>query len=1190
MKKYRCQHVLALTLLLAASAPAKTIIVNTADNTDFSAGQTNLVTAINALADGDSINFNIPGAGVHYLLTPPDGYPLITKNSITIDGYSQPTAVPNSNPIHAPNNAQLKIVLTSTNGGALSMQTAVEAFAGHPFNNLGFGPDEQAILGFFRSTNVWVKGLCIQASHDSNGSGIAGTVKSIAFCSDAVQYEPWPNATCGNWHVSGCWFGLNPATGQVAYMPDGVALATPRIAIAAYRTRDDNGSNAQYPQPGVIGVAAGSSNPRAEFNVFVTGYGFDAEGLNFRISGNFFNVLPDGMHNVDICTLNSGLQQEDGYIEIGRSYDNTLIGTDGDGVNDADEGNVFGGGTAYIPGGGLKSFFVADLYSGNGTNVVIAGNYWGVAIDGVTRFTNSMVFLHSLGGSAKARVGSDFDGVSDALEANLLYNNYPFSTMYPSAGSLANGALDYRPVTFFDGTGTKGYGGLNPGAQVSFRGNVSVGNGLLPDNYATALGTGLLLTPFTNACAPYMSTAGDVIPSLATTNIFPHLKGTFPVGTAGFSTVVIDVYELDQEGWANGQIFIEPELTDLLTFTNGFAQGKKYLGSYAVPNTGSFDIILPPNSGLVTVTANYSADPAGTHNGRVHTSNFSNPAYIMPSGVASVGLTQVVPDVPMWYDNTANGGAGGVKLGPIVPLANQWPDNGTWEPWVSAVGEKDFLILAGKFADDSTVSNQRYSLAIQPATAGTYANGKLGEGFYDDSFNRYTNNISSRNNGNPPRVYGDRRYGAVNFATGGESNPQDQGSFFNSDGRFSAVMYTGVAGQRCDLVQTFSLNPSTLVQTPLTKAFDCNSLGHPEFATRTDVTQQQRGRFGGGIAALDNGNFVALMDDRSPFFPGGNPGNEAIAAIFTPAGGVVKASWLIAPNEAWTDPTGFKGGFCIRVGIGTDGALFFFDNAGNPTATNYNNLMSGLSMDTGRGDGTKICGDIRSPYVYCAGTGSGKGWITVWNGTTGAYITKYQFNDDLDPANAVNRTDVACDSLGNVCVAWDGKPVGGGVFANNQILARTFHFDGKTVTPTTHTFFPFTSHDHDVNNVLGFKQENSNVEMTTRYICIASKGLINSTNNAASGPDSAAQTTVYTVINNPGAVAPVMTATHSGSNLLISWDASAGDCTLQSTPLVKPTAWADVSPQPASVVVNGNTYQKTVPIGAGKLFFRLKAL
>ena len=52
---------------MALSMQAKIITVNTADNTDFSAGKTNLVTAINALADGDTIQFNISGSGVHRL-------------------------------------------------------------------------------------------------------------------------------------------------------------------------------------------------------------------------------------------------------------------------------------------------------------------------------------------------------------------------------------------------------------------------------------------------------------------------------------------------------------------------------------------------------------------------------------------------------------------------------------------------------------------------------------------------------------------------------------------------------------------------------------------------------------------------------------------------------------------------------------------------------------------------------------------------------------------------------------------------------------------------------------------------------------------------------------------------------------------------------------------------------------------
>jgi len=555
--------------------------------------------------------------------------------------------------------------------------------------------------------------------------------------------------------------------------------------------------------------------------------------------------------------------------------------------------------------------------------------------------------------------------------------------------------------------------------------------------------------------------------------------------------------------------------------------------------------------------------------------------------VKSVGLTNAVPDVPIWYDGTANR----VKIGPIVPLLNQLADHNTWEPWVSVVGEKVFLIECNKYTDDGA-GNQRYVVALQPAASGTSASAKLAEGFFDDTGKPYTNAISSRQDGNPGRVYGDRRYDGVNFVVGGEADPQDQGNFFNSGLRFdpsTVPLYQTASGnqQRCGLLQCFSLNMSTLKQTPTCLAFDGNSLGHPDFLQRTDADNQQRGRFGGGMASLDNGNFAAVINDRSPFFEGGNPGNETLAVVFKPDGTAITNSFLVSPVEAWTDPAGFKGGFCVRAGS----TLNFYDNNGVPISLLVDfNAQSGLAQSTGRGDGDKIAGDIRSPYVYYA---SG-GWLTVWNGTNGAYLAQYKYTDQMDDTASHNRVDVACDSQGTVCIAWDGKPTNLQVgtnsdqsFGNNQIIARIFHFNGSTVAPITSTFFPFINHDGNTNSILGYKMENSNLDMTTRYICIAAKGLINSTNNWAGGPDSAAQTTVYTVINNPAYVAPKASVTTSGGNLVVSWPASAGDCQLQSTAAVSPTAWAGVSPQPATTLVNGDTYQKTVALASGNLFFRL---
>src|SRR5436190_4884784 len=75
----RLTYRIAILLLLAISTQAKIIVVNTTNNVSPGATETNLVQAINALQDGDTIQFNIPGNGPHYLLSPAGGYSAITN-------------------------------------------------------------------------------------------------------------------------------------------------------------------------------------------------------------------------------------------------------------------------------------------------------------------------------------------------------------------------------------------------------------------------------------------------------------------------------------------------------------------------------------------------------------------------------------------------------------------------------------------------------------------------------------------------------------------------------------------------------------------------------------------------------------------------------------------------------------------------------------------------------------------------------------------------------------------------------------------------------------------------------------------------------------------------------------------------------------------------------------------------------
>lgn len=93
-------------------------------------------------------------------------------------------------------------------------------------------------------------------------------------------------------------------------------------------------------------------------------------------------------------------------VTIEGSARGVRIGTDGDGVDDIAERNVFGG-----MGMGVN-------VNANSDNV-IAGNYFGLGADGTTLIgAGTGIFMRQ--SSAANLVGTDFDGVSDELERNVI--------------------------------------------------------------------------------------------------------------------------------------------------------------------------------------------------------------------------------------------------------------------------------------------------------------------------------------------------------------------------------------------------------------------------------------------------------------------------------------------------------------------------------------------------------------------------------------------------------------------------------------------------------------------------------------------------------------------------------------------------------------------------------------------------
>jgi len=432
------------------------------------------------------------------------------------------------------------------------------------------------------------------------------------------------------------------------------------------------------------------------------------EPLRLRISGNYLDFMPDGVTPYDVTTdptLGYLFQAFAGYrMEFGRYGEifassptdgqPMVYGTDGDGVNDADEGNLFGpmGG---LPGlAGTGTYYPALIsYYRSGSNVfLIAGNRWGIGNNG-TIWPNSAFFISHIyldnvsDGNTKFFIGSDFatnrSAATIAAQANHIYNNLPIS-MFGDPPSTTYGIVPFFNMERPRMGGTNGPPSTN--ATLSLRGNVMAGNGISPFNYVT--GTGVFLKGLTNFYSPYLDTNVAVIPMLSTNSSVANLSGTFAPGVGYFTNVIIDVYQLDPYGWTNGQKFGFSELI-VGGVTNGFPQGKKYLGSYQVPNTGSFSISLPPGTdwgdGRITVTANYSVSPAGTPLARTFTSVFSMPVTVRPGIVASksgnnVNLTWEPSGVQYTVQTNASltsGSWGNYTVGKVSPPVVVPVGNGT---------------------------------------------------------------------------------------------------------------------------------------------------------------------------------------------------------------------------------------------------------------------------------------------------------------------------------------------------------------------------------------------------------------------------------------------------------------------------------------------------------------------------------
>ena len=566
----------AALALFCSAAHAAVITVNSTNNLNPGQTETNLVMALNRLSDGDAIQFNIPGNGPFYIHTPEAGYPFITNHNVTIDGYSQAGAAPSTNTILATNTARIQIVLDSRVGpGGRTLLG--------PLANPGYDDSESAILALLGAKNFTLRGISF-LSRPTPGLPDDPEIYCLALINDAT-----------NAHINGCWFGLDP---------NGVTVAGGGSAVAGFLGEGGAGASGL-----VFGTDGDGQNDPAEFNITMAqGIALNLETPNVKVAGNFFNVFPNGTTFLDLSSLTildgGGIEA----IENGAA-DNMVIGTDGDGRADAEERNVFG--PVFYPVRGTVA-----LFWDTATNISFAGNYVGVGIDGRTGVGKNglqeNVSLVDVTSFSSIRIGSNFDGVSDALEGNLIYG----------LGCQGDQLCAPAKRAFIDFDDSNNDNDGSDAARIVLRGNTLVNNSsqiLMQDqNVTIATYYSTVLADSTNNFATTLATNASGTQLLVTVP---------PPNTNNYPTAIVDFYALDP-----GES------------TNNPVQGKTYLGSVidgsaqdsdAALNRVAFDVAnLNLNSTtIVAALVTYSQSRSlglTTQAGGAVTAIFSNPVTISP--------------------------------------------------------------------------------------------------------------------------------------------------------------------------------------------------------------------------------------------------------------------------------------------------------------------------------------------------------------------------------------------------------------------------------------------------------------------------------------------------------------------------------------------------------------------------------
>ncbi len=370
----------------------------------------------NANPGADIIAFTIGDPGSQQTIQPASALPVIT-DPVTVDGWSQGGDGYTGPPLIELNGALAGVQavgLTITGGSSVVRGLVVNGFAiggsaggirlqtggGNWIYGNYIGVNFAGDTRVANQRGIWIDGGSSNNRIGTNADGVDDVAERNVISANVEQniwlYQP---ATTGN-KIMGNYIGLNAAgTAAVGTNNQTVAAAGILVQEASYTIIGTDGDGQGDSLEG--NVISGSV-----LNINLTGTTNLNESHHNRISGNLIGTNASG-------TASVGIQVEG--VRVYVAYDN-LIGTDGDGVSDALEGNLISG----------NIDFGVMLQQTGARNTVVAGNKIGTDISGMVAIPNGT------GGSPRAgivlggygnRIGTNSDGVSDDLERNLISGN-----------------------------------------------------------------------------------------------------------------------------------------------------------------------------------------------------------------------------------------------------------------------------------------------------------------------------------------------------------------------------------------------------------------------------------------------------------------------------------------------------------------------------------------------------------------------------------------------------------------------------------------------------------------------------------------------------------------------------------------------------------------------------------------------